>query len=732
MGKAEVHAAKFDRTVMFIPLHHGASQMLKFDPVLAKLPAHSVMVRCPVSVRNYSNTDVCINTRLPLYRITSPDEIWNNPKSVREGELLSLFQFTDIDDNLLTNLKQMILEYSNIFALDDTELGRCNISKHEIVVDDNTPFKERYRRIPPSMYVDVREQLQSMLKCGVIRESSSPYASPVTIVAKKDGRARICCDFRTLNKRTKKDAKSLPRIDETLDMLRGATVYSTLDLMSGYWQTELTDESKELTAFTAGPLGFYEWNRLPFGLCNSGATFQRMIEKALHGILHTDCLAYIDDIVVFAKSEAEHLEKLARVFDRMRKHGLKLKPQKCHLFQKEITYLGHCISKHGVRKDPEKTCKVEDWPVPNCVRDVRRFLGFSSYFRKFIRDYAKIASPMSSLLIGYSTKRTNRRMNKLKEEELWHWSEEQQASYDKLRKLLVEDVTLAFADFEKEFILEVDACKTGFGAVLYQKDDDLKKRPLCYASRKTSRTEQVYSTHKLEFCALRWAVCDKFREYLCNGNRCSVYTDNNPLKHILTKSKIDATSQRWCSDLADFNLSVNYKPGVSNVAADALSRIHENNNQLDDASCYHKWCEDVSVPVSCIQHSDVNALLMGCSTDDQPHMDAMMAADLNRESTVPVPYRVSSVHNLRVVRDWPVIQNKDRDIHKVKNIIRDRTIRSKQSYRMLSANVKLLLRRRKDLYIEHDILKVKGRYGGRIVVNGTELPLLRRCYHEGQ
>ena len=133
-------------------------------------------------------------------------------------------------------------------------------------------------------------------------------------------------------------------------------------------------------------------------------------------------------------------------------------------------------------------------------------------------------------------------MNKLKEEELWRWSEEQQASFDKLRKLLVEDISLAFADFEKEFILEVDVCKTGFGSALYQKDDDLKKRPLCYSSRKTSRTEQGYSTHKLEFCALRWAVCDKFREYLCNGNRCSVYTDNNPLKHILTKSTVVATS----------------------------------------------------------------------------------------------------------------------------------------------------------------------------------------------
>ena len=334
--------------------------------------------------------------------------------------------------------------------------------------------------------------------------------------------------------------------------------------MSGYWQTELTEESKELTAFTSGPLGFYEWNRLPFGLCNSGVTFQRVIEKALHGILHTDCLAYIDDIVVFAKSEAEHLEKLARVFDRMRKHGLKLRPQECHLFQKEITYLGHGISKHGVMKNPEKTCKVEDWPVPNCVREVFRFLGSSSYFRKFIRDYANISSPMSSLLTGYSTKRTNRRINKLKETELWHWSDEQQVSFDKLRKLLVEDVTLAFADFEKEFILEVDVCKTGFGAVLYQKNDDLKKRPLCNASRETSRIEQGYSSHKLEFCAFETS----------SENMCAMVTDVLSIrKHILTKSTIDATSQRWSSDLADFNLSVNYKPGVSNVAADALSRI---------------------------------------------------------------------------------------------------------------------------------------------------------------
>ena len=193
-------------------------------------------------------------------------------------------------------------------------------------------------------------------------------------------------------------------------MLGEAKVFSTLDLRSGYWQTKLSEKSKELTAFTAGPLGFYEWNRLSFGLCNSGATFQRMIEKALHGTIHLDCLAYIDDIVVFSRDDREHLEKLARVLSKLRSHGLKLKPSKCRLFQKEITYLGHRISQHGVRKDHEKTSKVTEWPVPECVKDVRRLLGFTSYFRKYIKNYAVIVSPLSSLLQGYS----NRRQNKIK------------------------------------------------------------------------------------------------------------------------------------------------------------------------------------------------------------------------------------------------------------------------------------------------------------------------------
>ena len=205
-----------------------------------------------------------------------------------------------------------------------------------------------------------------------------------------------------------------------------------------------------------------------------------MIEKDFHGTIHIDCLAYTDDIVVFSRDDREQLEKLARVLSKLRSHGLRLKPSKCRLFQKEITYLGHCISQHGVGKDHEKTSNATEWPVPECVKDVRRLIGFTSYFRKYIKNCAIIVSHLTSLLQGYSNKPSKRRKNKIKEVDIRKWTNKCQPAFEKL----VEDVTLAFADFEKEFFLEVDACKTGLWAVLYQLDGNHKRRPLAYASRK--------------------------------------------------------------------------------------------------------------------------------------------------------------------------------------------------------------------------------------------------------
>ena len=262
------------------------------------------------------------------------------------------------------------------------ELGKTSLVKHAIKLNDHQPFKERYRRIPPHQFEEVRKHLQEMEDIGAIRRSSSPWASPVVLVRKKDGSLRFCIDLRKLNSRTMKDACSLPRIEESLDCLNRSKIFTSLDLKSGYWQVELDDDSIPLTAFTVGPLGLYECVCMPFGLMNAPATFQRLMESCL-GELHLNwCIIYLDDVIIFSENPEEHLIRLEGVFKKLRTAGLKLKPSKCEFFKDQITYLGHIVSKNGIATDPKKIQDVENWPTPATVTDVRSFLGFTNYYRK--------------------------------------------------------------------------------------------------------------------------------------------------------------------------------------------------------------------------------------------------------------------------------------------------------------------------------------------------------------
>ena len=230
-------------------------------------------------------------------------------------------------------VRKVLADHHDIFALDNLELGRTDLVKHTIKLSDPTPFKERYRHIPPHQFEEVRKHLKEMEEIGAIRRSNSPWASPVVLVRKKDGSLRFCIDLQKLNERTVKDAYSLPRIEESLDCLNGARIFTSLDLKSGYWQEELDEESIPLTAFTVGPLGFYECIHMPFGLTNAPATFQRLMESCL-GDLHLNwCIIYLDDVIIHSKSPEEHIERLKGVFHKLRKAGLKLKPSKCKFFK---------------------------------------------------------------------------------------------------------------------------------------------------------------------------------------------------------------------------------------------------------------------------------------------------------------------------------------------------------------------------------------------------------------
>ena len=360
------------------------------------------------------------------------------------------------------------------------------------------------------MIEEVRSHIKELLAAGIIRPSHSPFSSNVVLVRKSDGSLRLCIDYRQLNSRTIKDNYALPRIEEILDSLAGNTYFSVLDMKSGYHQIEIVEEHKERTAFTVGPLGFYEFNQMSFGLANAPATYQRLQEQCL-GDLHLKiCFIYLDDLIIFSSSFQEHLNRLQQVFQRIRDYGLKLSPKKCSFFMKKVKYVGHIVSKDGVEPDPDKLSKVKNWPTPTNCEQVRQFLGFAGYYRKFIHNFAKIARPLIDIMAVCKKPRSN---CKPKLDPKWHWNTEQQQAFEILKEKLTSPPVLSYPDFSKPFKLHTDACQTGLGAVLYQEQDGLD-RVIAYASRGLSKSEKNYPTHKLEFLALKWSVTEKFADYL--------------------------------------------------------------------------------------------------------------------------------------------------------------------------------------------------------------------------
>ena len=572
-------------------------------------------------------------------------------------------------------VKALLKEYASIFALDDLDLGKTAMVKHEIKLTDYTPFKERYRRIPPQQYEEVKKHLQEMLEVGAIRRSNSPWASAVVLVRKKDGSLRFCIDLRKLNARTIKDAYSLPRIDDTLDCLNGAQIFSSVDLKSGYWQVELDEASKALTAFTVGPLGFYECDRMPFGLTNAPATFQRLMESCLGHLHLTQCIIYLDDVIIYSKTPKEHIQRLRNVFDKLARAGLKLKPSKCEFFKKRITYLGHVVSHQGIETDPRKIEAIKKWPTPKTVTDVRSFLGFTNHYRRFIHKYAHIAAPLNILTSGENAE---------KKKSLVQWTPECEDAFQKLKSLCSQTPILAYADFSKGFRLHTDASGLGLGAVLYQKQDDQTCRVIAFASRTLTKTERKYPAHKLEFLALKWAVTDRFHEYLYGNSKFEVYTDNNPLTYILTSAKLDATGQRWVASLASYNFSLHYRSGKSNVEADALSRI--------------PWEEEFP---NKIEELNVKAIM----NQEPLIVDSFMVLNGDADDKIILGRNgLMTNHSKYSLQDWKQKQEQDPIIGPVLKILGDKKNGANKLKEITDPLVKTLLRHRGNLIVRKGVL----------------------------
>ena len=319
-----------------------------------------------------------------------------------------------------------------------------------------------------------------MLDAGVVPLSNSPWCNAVVLVRKKDGSLHFCIDFQRLNALTVKDSHLLPRICETLESLAGAAHYLTFNLNSGFWQVPMDKESKQYTAFTLGSMGLYECKSMPFGLCNAPPTSQRLMENCLGELNLTYCLIYLHDMIVFSEMPEEHLQRMRVIFDHLREHCLKLKPSKCDMFKSEINYLAHHVSQKGVLPSKKNLESIAQCPPPDTYTKVKSFVGLVGHYRHFIKGFAKIAAPLYDLTSGD---------NKDKKSEHVDLSPEALEAFDHLKAACLQASILAFPDFNRPFLLEMDASGKGLGAVLSQKQVDGWYHPIAYASHVMNETE---------------------------------------------------------------------------------------------------------------------------------------------------------------------------------------------------------------------------------------------------
>ena len=524
---------------------------------------------CPVRIMNLSKEEVVVygGSKVAVANPISDCDIYpGDQSSIRtisgsptQDNMDALWEAVEQTEDLTIEEKDQLFKllqaYSNIFAQHTADFGRTGRIKHRIDTGDAQPIRQPFRRTPPNRREDMARLLAEMSEKSVIQPSTSPWASPVVLVRKKDGSPQFCIDYRKVNAVTRKDAYPLPRIDDTLDTLSGSQWFSTLDLISGYWQVEVDPQDKPKTAFTT-PEGLFKFNVMPFGLCNAPATFQRLINMVLAGLQWTNCLVYLDDVIVMGRTFEEHLRNLAAVFDRLQEANLKLQPQKCIFAKKQVSFLGHIVSPAGIAADPEKTAKVANWPLPQTSREVQQFLGLASYYRRFIKDFAKITKPLHRL-----TERTS----------TFKWSQECTQSFEELRARLVSSPVLVFPDYRKPFILDTDASDSGIGAVLSQVQDDGMERVVAYASRLLSKPERRYCVTRKELLAVVTFV-QHFRSYLL-GSHFTLRTDHGSLTWLWNFKEPQGQLARWLEKLQEFDFTIIHRPGKKHSNADALSRL---------------------------------------------------------------------------------------------------------------------------------------------------------------
>ena len=489
-------------------------------------------------VRGGSEAGVIFLSSLEVHSVS--DVPISDTPVMRANSFIDIPVMRDYEDVFPTELPGLPPEREVEFAID--------------LYPGTTPISKAPYRMAPAEMKELKKQLQELLEKGFIRPSISPWGAPVLFVKKKDGSMRLCIDYRELNRVTIKNKYPLPRIDDLLDQLRGATVFSKIDLQSGYHQLRVKEADVSKTAFRTR-YGHYEFLVMPFGLTNAPSVFMDLMNRIFHDYLDQFVVVFIDDILVYSKTMEEHEVHLRAILGVLKEKQLYAKLKKCAFWLDCIDFLGHVISGEGVTVDPQKIEAVVKWERPRNVTEVRSFLGLAGYYRRFVEDFSRIAAPMTALLHKGTP---------------YIWSDACEASFQQLKQRLVEAPILALPNSEDDFVIYSDASKRGIGCVLMQNG-----KVIAYASRQWRPHEQNYPTHDQELAAVIFAL-KLWRHYLY-GAKCDIYTDHQSLKYIFTQKELNLRQRRWLELMKDFDIALHYHPGKANVVADALSRKSQGN-----------------------------------------------------------------------------------------------------------------------------------------------------------
>ncbi|KAK7918651.1 hypothetical protein WMY93_009935 [Mugilogobius chulae] len=464
---------------------------------------------------------------------------------------------------------QLLPTYQSIFAKNDSDLGYMSAVTHKIDTGSARNIRQPVRRTPLGFQGEEEAHLKSMLEASVITPSASEWALPVFLVRKNDIGVRWCVDYRCLNSLTIKDAYPLPQIEECLSVVGGATMFSTLDLQSGYWQIAVNDKDREKTAFIT-KWGLYEYTRMPFGLCNAPSTFQRAMELVLRGLQWETLLIYLDDVIVIGNGVDQSLDRLEQVFQRFQSYGLKLKPSKCHLLQEEVLFLGHIVSGNGVRPIPALIKDVQQWTSPDNLQELQEFLGLCNYYRKFVPSFAELAAPLHDLL---------------KKGTVFQWTDKHQVAFTELKEKLTRSPVLGYPRAEGKFILDTDASNNSVGAVLSQVQWG-EERVLTYASSHLSPAQQRYCVTRRELLAVV-RFTRQFRHYLL-GRKFLLRTDHGSLTWLFRFKCPEGQLARWLEELSQYDFHIEHQPAGINLSdlpckgCKYCQRVHEQWAKFED------------------------------------------------------------------------------------------------------------------------------------------------------